>query len=162
MWDEIWKDVRRTRTEIGFFKLPLDPNKKLSMQDMKLLETQFTMPIIEYTTEMLDDYIYTHSDILARILFVYAKLNAGLKYVQGMNEVLSVLYYCFWLGGSFMPPSIKEEQESKKDQSESGKFQVDSLELKHLEADLFSAFSSMMVELRDCFLRELDKESTGI
>ena len=76
---------------------------------MKLLETQFTMPIIEYTTEMLDDYIYTHSDILARILFVYAKLNAGLKYVQGMNEVLSVLYYCFWLGGSLMPPSLKEE-----------------------------------------------------
>jgi len=33
--------------------------------------------------------------VLARVLFIYAKLNPGIKYVQGMNEVLAVLYYCF-------------------------------------------------------------------
>ena len=38
LWDEIWKDVRRTRTEIGFFKLPLDPNKKLTTADLDRLE----------------------------------------------------------------------------------------------------------------------------
>ena len=38
LWDEIWKDVRRTRTEIGFFKLPLDSNKKLTLEDMNRLE----------------------------------------------------------------------------------------------------------------------------
>ncbi len=46
----------------------------------------------------LDDkkyYIETHADVLARVLFIYAKLNPGIKYVQGMNEVLAVLYYCF-------------------------------------------------------------------
>ena len=34
--------------------------------------------------------------MLARILFIYAKLNPGVKYVQGMNEILATLYYCFY------------------------------------------------------------------
>lgn len=110
LWDEIWKDVRRTRTEIGFFKLPLDSNRKLTIEDMDRLEMQFETPKMDLTADDLEKYIKTHSDILARILFVYAKLNAGLKYVQGMNEVLSVLYYSFWLGGSLIPPSYKKEQ----------------------------------------------------
>lgn len=81
LWDEIWKDVRRTRTEIGFFKLPLDSNRKLTIADMDRLEMQFETPKMDLTAEDLDSYIRTHSDILARLLFVYAKLNAGLKYV---------------------------------------------------------------------------------
>lgn len=117
LWDEIWKDVRRTRTEIGFFKLPLDPNKKLTTEDLDRLEMQFETPKIDLTADDLDNYIRTHSDVLARILFVYAKLNAGLKYVQGMNEVLAVLYYCFWLGGSLVPPSYTQEQAEAKDDS---------------------------------------------
>jgi hypothetical protein len=109
LWDEIWKDVRRTRTEIGFFRLPLDSNRKLTIEDMDRLEMQFETPKMDLTADDLEKYIKTHSDILARILFVYAKLNAGLKYVQGMNEVLSVLYYSFWLGGSLIPSSYKKE-----------------------------------------------------
>jgi len=42
------------------------------------------------------NYIETHGDVLARILFIYAKLNPGVKYVQGMNEILAVLYFCFY------------------------------------------------------------------
>jgi len=45
--------------------------------------------------EDLEKYIETHGDSLGRILFVYAKLNKGVQYVQGMNEVLAVLYICF-------------------------------------------------------------------
>lgn len=33
---------------------------------------------------------------------------------------------------------------------------------KYLESDLFFTFSNIMVELRDGFLRELDKEQSGI
>lgn len=69
---------------------------------------------MDLTADDLDHYIKTHSDILARILFVYAKLNAGLKYVQGMNEVLSVVYYCFWLGGSLIPTNFVKEEEKLK------------------------------------------------
>jgi hypothetical protein len=31
-----------------------------------------------------------------------------------------------------------------------------------MEADLFVVFQNLMVELRDSFLRELDKEATGL
>ena len=41
------------------------------------------------------NYLETYADVLHRILFIYAKLNPGIKYVQGMNEVLAVIYYCF-------------------------------------------------------------------
>lgn len=33
---------------------------------------------------------------------------------------------------------------------------------KYNESDLFASFSNMMVDLRDGFLRELDKEDSGI
>lgn len=32
---------------------------------------------------------------LKRILTIFAKLNPGIRYVQGMNEVLAPLYYVF-------------------------------------------------------------------
>jgi multisubunit Na+/H+ antiporter MnhB subunit len=40
-----------------------------------------------------NDQIEKHFDVLARILFIYAKLNPGIGYVQGMNEVLAPIYY---------------------------------------------------------------------
>lgn len=46
-------------------------------------------------TSDFKNYIETHADVLHRILFIYAKLNPGIKYVQGMNEVLAVIYFCF-------------------------------------------------------------------
>lgn len=119
---------------------------------------------MDLTADDLDHYIKTHSDILARILFVYAKLNAGLKYVQGMNEVLSVVYYCFWLGGSLIPPNfVKEEEKLKYEQSvASTNYDSFTIDFMHFEADVFSAFSSVMADLRDCFIRELDKEDSGL
>jgi len=45
-------------------------------------------------------YIESHSDALARVLFIYAQLNKGVRYVQGMNEVIAVLYYTFWKFGN--------------------------------------------------------------
>ena len=62
-----------------------------------------------------------------------------------MNEVLAVLYYCFlycdYNNEKEYPPNIDN---------------------KYLESDLFFSFSNIMVELRDGFLRELDKEKNGI
>lgn len=77
--------------------------------------------------------------MLGRVLFIYAKLNPGVRYVQGMNEVLAVLYYCFW---SFGDDQILSNQ--------------------YLESDLFFCFNNLMIEIRDGFLRELDKEDSGI
>ena len=34
-----------------------------------------------------------HWEVVQRILFLYAKLNPGQSYVQGMNEICGVIYY---------------------------------------------------------------------
>lgn len=34
-----------------------------------------------------------HWEIVERILFLYAKLNPGQGYVQGMNEIIGPIYY---------------------------------------------------------------------
>ena len=39
---------------------------------------------------------FTHGDALTRILYIYGKLNTGIRYVQGMNELLSNIYYVLY------------------------------------------------------------------
>lgn len=36
-----------------------------------------------------------HWEVVERILFIYAKLNPGQSYVQGMNEIIGPIYYAF-------------------------------------------------------------------
>jgi len=67
-----------------------------------------------------------------------------------MNEVIAVIYYCFWLGGSFLNTNYKPNG------------QVISKHQLHLEADVFSAFSSIMMDLRDGFLREIENSTNGL
>lgn len=62
-----------------------------------------------------------------------------------MNEVLAVIYYCYVMN----------------DYSEDDDEEPIIPSMYH-ESDLFFSFSNMMVELRDGFLRELDKEQNGI
>ena len=62
-------------------------------------------------------------------------------YTQGMNEVLAMLYF------TFTHVTLAE---------------MPILDLKYNESNLFHAFSTLMVDLRDGFLRELDQEETGI
>lgn len=33
--------------------------------------------------------------VVERLLFLYAKTNTGIGYVQGMNEIIGPLYYVF-------------------------------------------------------------------
>lgn len=84
------------------------------------------------------NYIETHADVMSRILFLYAKLNPGIKYVQGMNEILAILYYTFYHNN-----------------------QNDILS-DTIECDLFFCFTNLMSEIRDGFCRTLDSEESGI
>lgn len=34
-----------------------------------------------------------HWEVVERILFLYAKLNPGIGYVQGMNEIVGPIYF---------------------------------------------------------------------
>ena len=95
LWDEIEKDVKRTRREMNFFSKATD--EKLNTEaNKKRLELQADVKRADLKAEDVQNYIETHADVLHRILFIYAKLNPGIKYVQGMNEVLAVIYYCFY------------------------------------------------------------------
>ena len=55
---------------------------------------------------------------MERILFIYAKLNPGVRYVQGMNEVLGTIFYVLaedpaqakaFLRKAVLSPRISEE-----------------------------------------------------
>ena len=138
LWEEIEKDVKRTRVELAFFMQSIDPNRN-SREDMDRLEMQLHTRKSDLSTEDVNLYIESHSDALARILFIYARLNKGIKYVQGMNEILAVIYYCFWKFGNEAIISTE-----------------------YLESDVFFCFSNLMSEIKDGFLRDLDKEKNGI
>jgi len=78
-----------------------------------------------------------HYEALKRILFIYAKLNPGIRYVQGMNEILGPLYYIF----------ATDPIEDYRDNA---------------EADTFFCFTNLMSEIRDNFCKTLDKSVIGI
>lgn len=45
--------------------------------------------------EAMEEGQEAHWEIVQRILFLYAKLNPGQGYVQGMNEIIGPIYYVF-------------------------------------------------------------------
>jgi hypothetical protein len=117
---------------MAFFYMALDCNR-VSGEDFDRLENQAHTKKSDLSPDDIANYIESHSDALARVLFIYAKLNKGIRYVQGMNEVIAILYYCFWKFGNEAVISTH-----------------------YLESDLFFCFSNLMAELKDGFLRELD------
>ena len=137
LWDEIEKDVKRTRTDMEFFFLALDKDRCSSTKDLAQLRRQHEAKKSELKPTDLANYLETHADMLHRILFIYAKLNPAIKYIQGMNEVLAVLYYCFL-----------EETELVGE--------------KYRESSLFFTFTHLMTEMKDGFLREMDKDKSGL
>jgi len=121
IFDEVNKDVFRTRAEIAFFADVL-PGR--SRPDSYWEDTQ---------CDILKPR--THHDVLCRILFLYAKLNPGVRYVQGMNEILAPIYYVF---------------------------ATDPLASEAAEPDSFYCFSVLMETQRDVFCQELDGETGGV
>eukprot|EP00041_Stephanoeca_diplocostata_P019374 m.417514 g.417514 ORF g.417514 m.417514 type:complete len:493 (+) comp21287_c0_seq1:145-1623(+) len=78
-----------------------------------------------------------HWEVIERILFIYAKLNPGIGYVQGMNEICGPLYYIM----ASNPDDAWQE---------------------HAEADTYWCFMMLMSEFRDNFIKTLDDSSCGI
>jgi len=42
----------------------------------------------------------SHRDVLFRILYIFGRTNKGIGYIQGMNELVSVIYFCFYINGN--------------------------------------------------------------
>ena len=105
--DEIRKDVVRTHPDLTFF---LEPEERLGQRRYAAVE---------------------------RVLFVWAKLNKGVRYVQGMNEIVATLYFV-------LANDSNEEWACE------------------AEADTYFLFNTLMVEMRDIFVPDLDHADTGI
>ncbi|CAA92181.3 TBC1 domain family member 13 [Caenorhabditis elegans] len=78
-----------------------------------------------------------HWHIVERILFIYAKLNPGVQYVQGMNELVAPIYYVF-------ANDADDEWAA------------------YAEADTFFCFQQLMSEVKDNFIKKLDDSNCGI
>ena len=141
LWEEIEKDVRRTRSDITFFIEAVDRDKNQNKEQLKK-QAEVKKAHLHGETRLL--YIETHADVLSRMLFIYGKLNPGVRYVQGMNEILAVIYYCFW-----------PHQEHVANVEDDPFYE-------YFESDLFFCFTMLMAEIRDGFLRTMDNEPTGI
>ncbi|XP_010274014.1 PREDICTED: TBC1 domain family member 13 isoform X2 [Nelumbo nucifera] len=79
----------------------------------------------------------SNQEALRNILILFAKLNPGIRYVQGMNEVLAPLFYVF-----------KNDSDEKNAAS--------------AEADAFFCFVELLSGFRDHFCQQLDNSVVGI
>ena len=115
--------------------------KKVKDEDADILEQ------IERDVERLHPSLHFFNDEIEAIpkrmdmteaLFVFAKLNPGLCYVQGMHELLAPLYFvCF---------NHPDKNGIAKD----------------AKSDSFWMFVELISELRDAYCKELDKTDQGI
>ena len=119
LWDNVTKDTRRTRSEMDFFQRETDEKRESD----DILKPKGSHE--------------TRDEVLARMLFIYAKLNPGVSYVQGMNEIMAPIYYSFSHDKS---PAF----------------------VGHSEADTFFCFSILMGEVQDAFIKGLDNTEVGI
>lgn len=87
--------------------------------------------------EAMEEGQEAHWEIVQRILFLYAKLNPGQGYVQGMNEIVGPIYYVF-----ASDPNLEYRR--------------------YAEADCFFCFTALMSEIRDFFIKTLDESEGGI
>ena len=117
---EILKDIRRTRTHMNFFLKPFK------------IQTHST-----HGTHSIQEDCVTNADIMNRILFIYGKVHPEVNYVQGMNELLAPIFYCY-------------SEDTNEDNCN------------YVEADVFTSFENLMEEIKDIFMRSKDKTEQGI
>ncbi|EPS69078.1 hypothetical protein M569_05686, partial [Genlisea aurea] len=79
----------------------------------------------------------SNQEALRSILIIFAKLNPGIRYVQGMNEILAPLFYV-----------LKNDPDAEN--------------VAYAEADSFFCFVELLSSVRDNFVQQLDNSVVGI
>lgn len=105
---KIDQDLKRTRKDMAFFT---STNQKNSEE--------------------------TNENVLKRILFLYSKEHQHVKYVQGLNEVLAIIYFC-----------LSNDKNSY--------FAID------VEADTYFCFVELMKQIESMYIEKLDSTENGI
>uniref|UniRef100_A0A1A9X358 TBC1 domain family member 13 n=1 Tax=Glossina brevipalpis TaxID=37001 RepID=A0A1A9X358_9MUSC len=158
---QIDKDVRRLCPDISFFQQPTEypcdivvnsngerrlhqrvvpsvlKSANVERKGLGITKINLITKRSEETYEAMEEGQEAHWEVVQRILFLYAKLNPGQSYVQGMNEIVGPIYYVM---ASDPDPQYRE----------------------HAEADCFFCFTALMAEVRDFFIKTLDDSEGGI
>ncbi|XP_060809655.1 TBC1 domain family member 13 [Amyelois transitella] len=162
---QIDKDVRRLCPDISFFQSATEfPCPEIvNSNGVKRLHKRVEQSMLSYSTlerrglgvaklsneirrtdslssgdyAPLNEGCEAHWEVVERMLFLYAKLNPGQSYVQGMNEIIGPIYHTF---------AVDADKEFRQ----------------HAEADCFFCFTNLMAEIRDFFIRTLDETESGI
>ena len=138
--EEICKDTNRTHTEMNFFFKPVDGHNTFTEKEVvQLFENKRNCTLKDINSTYKINIVLTHCDVISRILFIYSKFEPEISYVQGMNEILAPIYYCF----SF----------DKLDENET---------INDVEADAFWSFYHLMEKLKFLFDKNEDKNDRGI
>eukprot|EP00943_MAST-04B_sp_MAST-4B-sp1_P001956 g1956.t1 len=99
--------------------------------------------------------------VMKRMLFIFAKLNPGVSYIQGMNEVLAPLYYVF-MTDTVQNADFVDDTSSTAVGKEATAAILDFNNVANVEADTFWCFMQLMGEIKDWFIPTLDKTLSGI
>ena len=137
--EEIKKDVNRTHSQLSFFFQPTNNENQLSQETIKrMMENRRNCTMKDINDTYNNNNIETNADVVSRILFIYAKFSPDINYVQGMNEIIAPIYYCY----SFDKIYIENEC--------------------NIEADTFWSFYNLMNKIKSVFIREDDRCDKGV
>lgn len=97
--EQIDRDVMRTHPDIHFFSGDSSSAKSNQVDIVPFLLLCFFFFQVGSVTYILLSFLvcmaFSFQEALRNILIIYAKLNPGVRYVQGMNEILAPLFYIF-------------------------------------------------------------------
>lgn len=162
--EEIKKDVRRTRAQMSFFFMPADKTIHVTNEEI-VLKADYTIEHTKKSKSLIENDFQTHGDVLTRILYIYSKEYPNIRYVQGMNEILAILYYQFCLDNDCDNNLYQDllnntdKENSDKNKTELEKVYKDN---EKIEADSYFCFNNLMDEIKDLFIREKDLTRSGI
>ena len=103
------------------------------MIEKDLLRTRSEMDFFKKQNDKKE----SHINVLKRILFIFSKENEDVKYVQGLNEILAVIYYCF---SNDRNPFFKYD----------------------IEADTYFCFCNLMKDIKNIYIAKMDDTEIGI
>ena len=134
--ETINKDINRTYSNMNFFTRPINDKIKFSPEEIDNLYMLKKCSIYQDSTSVYmkgrnSNDLYNkeiHSDVMERILYIYAKNNKDVGYVQGMNAILAPIYYCYSMDNT--------------------------CDKENIEADSFWSFSLLMDDIKKIFQKK--------
>ena len=138
LYININKDILRTKSNMNFVSMPSMSNKNNPTKDMVIQAAIDLKNNVGLSHKLKKNkYFETNAEVMNRILFIYAKIHEDVSYIQGMNDLLAPIYYCF---------SIDDNPEFKK----------------YVEADSYITFEKLMDVIKIIFIRAKDNEPGGV